>query len=55
MQFGIHIPPFGPLSDARTLADLVAGRFYAPALWRGLEQLASGVDAPQNPPGTAKI
>jgi alkanesulfonate monooxygenase SsuD/methylene tetrahydromethanopterin reductase-like flavin-dependent oxidoreductase (luciferase family) len=21
MQFGIHIPPFGPLSDARTLAD----------------------------------
>jgi alkanesulfonate monooxygenase SsuD/methylene tetrahydromethanopterin reductase-like flavin-dependent oxidoreductase (luciferase family) len=22
MHFGIHIPPFGPLSDARTLADL---------------------------------
>ena len=24
MQFGIHIPPFGPLSDARMLADLAA-------------------------------
>jgi hypothetical protein len=22
MLIGIHIPPFGPLSDARTLADL---------------------------------
>jgi alkanesulfonate monooxygenase SsuD/methylene tetrahydromethanopterin reductase-like flavin-dependent oxidoreductase (luciferase family) len=24
MQFGIHIPPFGPLSDARLLAELAA-------------------------------
>jgi alkanesulfonate monooxygenase SsuD/methylene tetrahydromethanopterin reductase-like flavin-dependent oxidoreductase (luciferase family) len=24
MQYGIHIPPFGPLSDARALADLAA-------------------------------
>jgi alkanesulfonate monooxygenase SsuD/methylene tetrahydromethanopterin reductase-like flavin-dependent oxidoreductase (luciferase family) len=22
MRFGIHIPPFGPLSDPRALADL---------------------------------
>ncbi len=34
MQFGIHLPPFGPLSDARTLADLAVE--VEQAGWDGL-------------------